>query len=54
MHGRCDTVIPANDAHRLLSTSLRASLLLVDAAHDLRGALAAHEKALTDFLCAAC
>jgi pimeloyl-ACP methyl ester carboxylesterase len=54
VHGRRDTVVPVNDAHRLLAASGRARLLLVDADHDLRDALAPHEKTLIEFLRAAC
>jgi pimeloyl-ACP methyl ester carboxylesterase len=54
VHGRHDTVVPVDDAHRLLAASRRASMLLVDADHDLRGALAPHEQTLTHFLRMAC
>jgi pimeloyl-ACP methyl ester carboxylesterase len=54
VHGRHDTVVPVSDAHRLLAASRSTRLLLVDADHDLRSALAPHAQALTDFLRAAC
>jgi dipeptidyl aminopeptidase/acylaminoacyl peptidase len=54
VHGRHDTVVPVSDAHRLLAASSRTRLLLVDADHDPRSALAPHAQTLTDFLHAAC
>ncbi|MDP1900647.1 MAG: alpha/beta fold hydrolase [Rubrivivax sp.] len=54
VHGRADTTVPVGDARRLLATSGRASLLLVDGDHDLRDALAPHADTLVDFLRAAC
>ena len=54
VHGRQDTVVPVRDAHRLLATCDRASLLLVDGDHDLRDALTSHAGTLVDFLRDAC
>jgi len=54
VHGRADSTVPVDDAHRLLAVSDRAHLLLVDGNHDLRDALAPHARQLVDFLLAAC
>ncbi len=54
VHGRRDTVVPINDAHRLLAACSRTRFLLVDGDHDLRSALVPHAQTLTDFLRAAC
>jgi len=49
-HGIQDLTVPVEDAHRLLATSSNARLLLVEADHDMREALATHAHALTSFL----
>ncbi len=49
-HGIQDLTVPVEDAHRLLATSSNARLLLVEADHDMREALAAHAHALVTFL----
>jgi pimeloyl-ACP methyl ester carboxylesterase len=54
VHGRADSTVPVGDARRLLAVSARASLLLVDGEHDLRGALAPHSPVLVEFLRVAC
>jgi uncharacterized protein len=53
VHGRADGTVPVDDAQRLLAVSGKANLLLVDADHDLREALAPHSRTLVDFLRAA-
>jgi len=50
VHGIADGTVPVEDAHRLLSVSHRARLLLVEGDHDLRDALAPHAHTLVMFL----
>jgi fermentation-respiration switch protein FrsA (DUF1100 family) len=50
VHGIADGTVPVEDAHRLLSVSHRARLLLVEGDHDLRNALAPHAHTLVMFL----
>lgn len=50
MHGLGDRTVPVEDAHRLLTASRHARLLLVDGDHDLRHALTPHADTLVAFL----
>lgn len=50
VHGIGDRTVPVEDAHRLLTASRRARLLLVEGDHDLRHALAPHAETLVAFL----
>lgn len=50
VHGIHDRTVPVGDAHRLLTASCLARLLLVEGDHDLREALGPHAHALVAFL----
>ncbi len=50
VHGLGDRTVPVEDAHRLLTASRHARLLLVDGDHDLRHALTPHADTLVAFL----
>ena len=50
VHGRHDTTVPMADALRLRDAQPRAELLLVDADHDLRAALAPQGARIVEFL----
>jgi pimeloyl-ACP methyl ester carboxylesterase len=50
VHGRRDDTVPFSDAERIAAAAPHATLVAVDADHDLRGALAPHAGVLVDFL----
>lgn len=54
VHGRRDSTAPFADAQRLHAATTLATLLPVEAGHDLREALTPHAGALVDFLRTAC